>query len=318
MSSKIYPLIIVGAGPAGLSAAIYAGRAGVETLVLEKLTPGGQILLSEKIENYPGFPHPIPTQELILRILRQAESLGMELKNEEVEKIEGKERKKIYTSSGTIYESFAVILATGARALPLGVPGEKEFTGRGVSYCATCDAPFFKDEIVVVVGGGNTAAEEAIYLTRFARKVYLLHRREQLRADKILQKKVLENEKIKVLWCSVLDRIYGDKEVEGVLIRELKSGEVKNLGCRGVFIFVGVKPNSDFIRGWVKMNERGFILTNDKLETSVEGVFACGDVRCNLMKQVVVACSEGAQAAFMAGKYLEFSKLTKLPIIGKK
>lgn len=305
MNSKTYPLIIVGAGPAGLSAAIYAGRAGIKTLVLEKLTPGGQILLSEKIENYPGFPHPILTQELILRILHQAESLGMELKNEEVEKIEGKERKKIYTSSGTIYESFAVILATGARALPLGVPGEKEFTGRGVSYCATCDAPFFKDQIVVVVGGGNTAAEEAIYLTRFARKVYLLHRREQLRADKILQKKVLKNEKIKVLWCSVLDRIYGNKEVEGVLIRELKSGKVKNLDCKGVFIFVGVKPNSDFIRGWVRMNERGFILTNDKLETSVKGVFACGDVRANLMKQVVVACSEGAQAAFMAGKYLD-------------
>jgi len=305
MNSKTYPLIIVGAGPAGLSAAIYACRAGIKTLVLEKNAPGGQILLSEKIENFPGFPNPISTQELILRILRQAESLGMELKNEEVEKIEGKEEKIVYTNSGTIYKSFAIVLATGARALPLGVPGEKEFTGRGVSYCATCDAPFFKDEVVVVVGGGNAAAEEAIYLTRFARKVYLLHRRERLRADKILQEKVFRNKKIEVLWCTALDRIYGNEEVKGVLIKELKNGQVKDLSCKGVFIFVGLKPNSDFIRGWVEMDERGFILTNDKLETSVEGVFACGDVRCNLIKQVVVACSEGAQAAFMAGKYLD-------------
>ena len=305
MRKQNYPLIIVGAGPAGLSAAIYARRAGIKILVLEKLTPGGQILLSEKIENYPGFPHPVFTQELISRMVLQAENLGMELKSEEVEKIEGDQEKKIITSSGKIYTSHSVILATGAGARHLGVPGEKEFTGRGVSYCATCDAPFFKDREVVVVGGGNAAAEEALYLTRFASRVYLIHRREKLRADKILQEKILTNRKIQVFWSTVVEKIYGDGQVKGVVVRNLKEQTIKNLPCEGVFIFVGLKPNSDPVKGWVKLDEKGFILTNEKMETNVKGVFACGDVRANLLKQVVVACSEGAQAAFSAGKYLD-------------
>ncbi|RLE12772.1 thioredoxin-disulfide reductase [Candidatus Aerophobetes bacterium] len=302
---KIHHLIIVGAGPAGLSASIYARRAGIDVLVLEKYTPGGQILTSEKIENYPGFPHPVSTQQLISRILQQAQNFGMELKNEEVQKIQGGEEKTIYTDSGSIYKSFSVIIATGAQPASLGVPGEEEFKGRGVSYCATCDAPFFKDEVVAVVGGGNTAAEEAIYLTRFASKIYLLHRRDRLRADRILQERILKNKKIDTLWSCVLDKIYGKERVEGVLIRNLKTGKTKNLPCSGVFIYVGTKPNSEFIKGWIETDEKGFILTNEKLQTNIPGVFACGDVRANLMKQVIVACSEGAQASFMAGKYLE-------------
>jgi len=308
MEKKTYQLIIIGAGPAGLSAAIYAQRAQIDTLVLEKLAPGGQILTSDKIENYPGFPKPIPTQQLISRIIQQAKNLGMQLRNEGVEKIKEKDEKIVYTDSGNTYKSSALIIATGANPLTLGIPGEKEFTGKGVSYCATCDAPFFRDQKVVVVGGGNTAAEEAIYLTKFAEKVYLVHRRDKLRADKILQKRLLNNKKIEVIWDTVPERIYGNNQVKGVILKNVKSNETKEKECAGVFIFVGVKPNTDFVKGWIDVDERGFILTNEKMETSREGVFACGDVRSNLMKQVVVACSEGAQAAFMAGKYLEWKE----------
>lgn len=305
MDRENYQLIIIGAGPAGLSAAIYAQRAEIDTLVLEKLTPGGQILTSDKIENYPGFPEPVSTQQLMSRIIQQAENMGMKLKNEEVEKIEEKEEKIVYTDSGSVYKSSALIIATGARPLSLGIPGEKEFVGKGVSYCATCDAPFFKDQMVVVVGGGNTAAEEATYLTKFAKKVYLVHRRDRLRADKILQKRLLNNKKIEIIWNAVLERIYGDDQVKGVLVKDVKNNQTKKVDCAGVFIFIGLKPNSDFVKGWVNVDKNGFILTNEKMETNRRGVFACGDVRSNLMKQVVVACSEGAQAAFMAGKYLE-------------
>jgi thioredoxin reductase (NADPH) len=302
---NFYHLIIVGAGPAGLSASIYAQRAGVDTLVFEKLAPGGQILTSDKIENYPGFPHPISTQELISRILQQAKNCGMELKHEEVEKVEIGEDKTVYTDSGSMYKAHALVLATGAFSLPLGVPGEKEFRGKGVSYCATCDASFFKNQRVAVVGGGDAAAKEALYLTRFAQKVYLLHRRNRLRAEKALQVRVLHNEKIEILWDTILERIYGNQQVQGIVVQNLRSGESKNICCEGVFIYVGLKPNSDFVKGQINLDQKGFILTNEKMETNIPGVFACGDVRRGSLKQVVVACSEGAQAAFMAGKYLE-------------
>ena len=309
MDKKIYHLIIVGAGPAGLSASIFAQRAKIDTVVLEKLVPGGQILTSEKIENYPGFPQPVSTQELTSKMLQQSKNLGMKLKNEEVKKIKGEEEKIVYTDSNKIYKSFSIVIATGANPRSLGVPGEAEFRGKGVSYCATCDAPFFKDQVVIVVGGGNTAAEEAIYLTRFVSKVYLLHRRHQLRAEKILQERILKNKKIDVLWSTVLNKIYGKDKVEGVLVEKLKTNTIESLSCSGVFVYVGVKPNSEFVEDWVKTDKNGFILTNKKLETSTPGIFACGDVRSNLMKQVIVACSEGAEAVFMANKYLESNGL---------
>lgn len=302
---NFYHLVIVGAGPAGLSASIYAQRAGVDTLVLEKLGPGGQILTSERIENYPGFPHPIPTRKLISRIVQQAESCGMKLEHGEVKEVEGQKVKRIYTDSQNIYNAHALILATGARPLPLGVPGEREFTGKGVSYCATCDAPFFRDQKVVVVGGGDGAVKEALHLTRFAQKVFLLHRRNRLRAEKALQARVLHNKKIQILWDTMLDRIYGNAQVQEVMVRNVISGKVKNIGCEGVFIYVGLRPNSDLVKGQINLDQRGFIPTNEKMETSLPGVFACGDVRKNSLKQVVVACSEGAQAALMASKYLE-------------
>lgn len=306
---KIHPLVIIGAGPAGLSASIYAQRAGINALVIERLAPGGQIVTSEKIENYPGFPNPITTQELVTGMIKQAENFGMKLKNENVQKVEGEDKKTIHTESGNIYTSFAVVIASGTTPLSLGVPGETELRGRGVSYCATCDAPFFKNQVVCVVGGGNTAVEEAIYLSRFASKVYLLHRRNKLRADKILQNRVLKNEKIEILWDTLLHKICGNEQVKNIVLQETKTGKTKNLPCAAVFIYVGTNPNSEFVQGWVKTDEKGFILTNEKLETNIPGVFASGDVRSNLLKQVIVACAEGAQAAFLANKYLESKDL---------
>jgi len=305
MEKRKYQLIIVGAGPAGLTAAIYAKRAGIDTLLLERLSPGGQAQLTGKIENYPGFPKPISGQKLMEETVKQVENLKVELKNEEVERVEDDKEKKVYTDAGSIYQALALIVATGANPTNLGVPGEKEFTGKGVSYCATCDAPFFRGEDVLVVGGGNTAMEEALYLTNFAKKVYLVHRRDRLRAEKILQDRVFANPKIEVIWHSVLKEIYGKGNVRGVAIKDLKSDNTYKLPCRGVFIFVGLKPNTYFLQDLVKTDESGFILANEDMETNVRGIFACGDVRKNKLKQIVVACGEGAQAAFAARKYIE-------------
>jgi len=316
MEKKKYQLIIIGAGPAGLTAAIYAKRAGIDTLVLEKLSPGGQAQLTEKIENYPGFPKPISGKKLMNEIVKQVENLKVELKNEGVERIEDGKEKKVYTDVGNDYQALALIVATGSDPMKLGVPGEEKFTGKGVSYCATCDAPFFRDVDILVVGGGNTAAEEALYLTNFGKKVYLIHRRDRLRAEKILQDRILANPKIEIIWHSVLKEIYGKENVRGVKIKDLKSGSIYELPCRGVFIFVGLKPNTYFLKNrqehlysnpqdLVKMDENGFIITNEDMETNIRGIFACGDVRKNKLKQVVVACGEGAQAAFAARKYIE-------------
>ncbi|MCD6231226.1 thioredoxin-disulfide reductase [Candidatus Aerophobetes bacterium] len=304
MREKIYDLIILGAGPAGLTAAIYALRYGLKTIVLERASIGGQIILSERIENYPGFSSTSP-QKLIRQMQKQAEHLGMKLEFEEVERVELKNKKKvIYTSLGNYYKSLALIIATGGEPRKLGVKGEEEFIGRGVSYCATCDAPFFKDKEIVTVGGGNTAIEEALYLTKFARKVYLIHRRGMLRAEKILQQRLLKNKKIEIILNTTVQEIYGDNKVEGVKLKNLSSNKFRKFSCGGVFIFIGLKPNTEFLQNLVELNEEGFIKTNRYLETNIRGVFACGDVRENLLKQVVTACGEGAQAAFFSKEYV--------------
>lgn len=306
MAEEVYDLVIIGAGPAGLTASIYAQRAKLNTLVLERLSPGGQILLSEKIENYPGFPQPISTQRLIEQMQEQAENLGTRLELEEVSKIGVEnEEKVIYTSSGKEYRALSVIIASGAEASKLGVEGEEKFIGHGVSYCATCDGPFFRDKEIATVGGGNAAVEEALYLTRFAKKVYLVHRRRRLRAERILQERALKNPKIEIIWKSTVERIYGKNYVEGIKLKNLPTGKIKDLPCQGVFIFVGLRPNTYFLSDLVELDERGFVKTDENMQTSVEGIFACGDVRKNMAKQVVIACGEGAQAALMAGKYVD-------------
>ncbi len=302
---KIYDLIIIGAGPAGLTAAIYAQRARLNTVVLEKLTPGGQILLSEKIENYPGFPEVISAQKLMKQVQKQAENLGTKLNYEEARSIALEDEEKIiHTSGGKKYKTLAVIIATGAETRRLGIEREKEFIGRGISYCATCDAPFFRNRQVAVVGGGNMALQEALYLSKFAEKIYLVHRRGMLRGEKILQERITKNPKIEIIWRSVVDQIYGEEKVKGVKLKNLKTKKTHNLPCSGLFIFVGLKPNTEFVQNILELNEKGFIKTGENLESSRRGIFACGDVRKNLLKQVIVACGEGALATHMAEKYI--------------
>ena len=305
----MYDAIIIGGGPAGLTAGIYLGRARMSTLLIEKALPGGQAILTEIIENYPGFPLGITGPELMQKMEEQAVGFGLKIEYGEVAEInikEGKENKvKMVKINNQEYKTLAIILASGAEASKLEVPGEEELRGRGVSYCATCDAPFFKDQKIVVVGGGDTAIEEALYLTKFVREVTIIHRRDRLRATKILQERVFANKKINFTWDSVATKILGKERVKGVLIQNKKTGEEKEIFCQGVFVFVGNVPNSKFLNDIIKLDKKGYILTDNNMMTSQEGIYACGDVRKKLLRQVVTACGEGATAAFAAQKYIE-------------
>ena len=302
----IYDAIIIGGGPAGLTAGIYLSRARMDTLLIEKALPGGQAILTEIIENYPGFPHGIAGPELMQKMEEQAVRFGLKIEYGEVEEVKIKEDKvKIVRINNQEYKTLTIILASGAEASKLEVPGEEELRGRGVSYCATCDAPFFKHQKIVVVGGGDTAIEEALYLTKFVWEVTIIHRRDRLRATKILQERVFANKKINFAWDSVVTRVLGNEKVEGVLIQNKKTGEEKEIPCQGVFVFVGNIPNSNFLKKLVKLGEKGYILTDDNMMTSQEGIYACGDVRKKILRQVVTACGEGATASFAAQKYIE-------------
>ena len=305
MMMERYDVVILGAGPAGLTAAIYAQRMALTTLVLEKLAPGGQTLITERIENYPGFPEGVSGPQLSNLIQKQAKNLGMKYKQEEAKEIRlSGDKKVVTTDSGKEYNALAVIIATGGASKRLGVEGEREFTGRGVSYCATCDAPFFKDEEILVVGGGDTAVEEVLYLTKFARKIHLVHRKGMLRAQKILQERLFSSPKAEVIWKSKVTKIYGEGKVEGILLEELEKGKLRSLACSGVFIFIGLDPNTGFLGDLVELDKNGFVKTNPDMRTSVQGIFACGDVRAGSFRQIIVACGEGALAAHTMGRYL--------------
>ena len=306
---KIYDAIIIGGGPAGLTAGIYLSRARMNTLLIEKAMPGGQAILTEIIENYPGFPHGIAGPELMQKMEEQAVRFGLKIEYGEVIEVKIKENKedkvKIVKINNQEYRTLTIILASGAEASKLKVPGEEKLRGRGISYCATCDAPFFRDQKIVVVGGGDTAIEEALYLTKFVREVTIIHRRDRLRATKILQERVFANKKINFAWDSVVTKVLGNGKVKGVLIQNKKTGEEKEIPCQGVFVFVGNVPNSKFLNELIKLDEKGYILTDDNMMTSQEGIYACGDVRKKILRQVVTACGEGATAAFAAQKYIE-------------
>ena len=304
----IYDLIIIGGGPAGLTAALYAGRSRMKTLLLEKAGLGGQIILSPTIENYPGFAGGVETAELIQAMRKQVEELEVEIRYEEVNKISGASGLFKVSSSEAEYQAKTIIIASGACPKKLDIPGEAKLIARGVSYCGTCDGPLFKNKEIFVVGGGDKAVEEAIYLTRFASKVSLIHRRQELRASKILRERLFENKKIEVLWDTVPLEILGDKVVEGIKIKNLKSSETKELKAGGVFVFVGIHPHTQFLRDLLKLDEIGFILTDEDMRTSLEGVWACGDCRRKTLTQVITACSDGAIAAFNANRYLEVKK----------
>jgi thioredoxin reductase (NADPH) len=298
----MHDLIIIGAGPAGLTAALYAGRSRLKTLLLEKMAVGGRILMSEAIENFPGFPGGISTPDLIQRMKEQVDELGIEIIAEEVSDIDCV--NKLVKAGGKEYTAKAIIIATGAKPRRLNVPGEERLTGRGISYCATCDAPFFKDKNVVVVGGGDAVAEEALYLARFAREVIIVHRRDDLRASVILQERLQENKKINFILSSVIVEITGSARVEAVKVKDLKTGKEKKVDCDGVFIFIGYDPDTQVFKNKLQLDESGFIMTSDTLAASEEGVFACGDCRKKSLYQVITACADGAVAADSAYKYI--------------
>lgn len=300
---KDYDIIIIGGGPAGLTAGIYASRARMRTLLIERLAPGGQAALTEIIENYPGFPEGILGPKLMEKMREQAIKTGLGIISGEVTEIEVK--KGIIKTKDREHKALAIIIASGAHPQKLGVLGEDLLLGKGVSYCATCDGPLFKGQDIVVVGGGDSAVEEALFLTKFAKKVILIHRRDRLRATKILQGRALANERIEFILDSVITEILGEKEVKGIKVKNKKTKEEKEIPCQGVFISIGIIPATEFLKGLINMDEKGYLLTDEDMKTSVAGIYACGDCRKKLLRQIITACGEGALAAFAATKYVE-------------
>ena len=307
--AEIYDIAIVGGGPAGLTAGLYACRARMKTTLVEKMACGGQILVTDMIENFPGFPDGVKGPELADWMFRQAAHFGLEAKSVEAKRVAIKEGRQagftIDCTDGVSLDALSVIIASGARWNNIGVPGEKELTGRGVSYCATCDAPLFKGKDVVVIGGGDTALEDALFLTKFANKVTIIHRRDRFRGTKILQERVFANNKIEISFNSVVSEITGTKKCESVIVKDISTLEPKTIQTHGVFVLIGMTPNSDAFKGFVGMDDKGYILCDDDMKTSVDGVFACGDVRKKSLRQVVTAAGDGATAAFSAQHYVE-------------
>jgi thioredoxin reductase (NADPH) len=303
--TKIYEVIIIGGGPGGLTAGLYTSRARLSTLLIESALYGGQMTTTELIENYPGFPQGITGDELSRLMEEQAKKFGMETVSEEVVKVSLEEDMKAVQTYESTYRCEALIICTGTEYRKLGVPGEKVFAGKGVSYCATCDGAFFKDSQIAVVGGGDSALTEALFLTKFAKELTIIHRRDALRGTKIYQERIFASPKIKMLWNSVVQEIKGDSIVRSIVVKNVKTGEVAEHPTEGVFLFVGFSPRTQFLKGLVNLDEAGYIITDENGETSVKGIFAAGDCRKKLLRQVATAVGDGATAAFGAEKYLE-------------
>lgn len=311
---KVYDVIIIGAGPAGLAAGLYSGRARMDTLIIEREKNGGQIVSTNEIENYPGCLEEETGPSLIGRMVEQTERFGVNHVFDTITDCELEGSVKVLKGLHDEYRAKAVIIAAGAKPIPIGCKGEKEFSGKGVSYCATCDAAFFEDFEVYVVGGGDSAVEEAMYLTKFARKVTIIHRRDGLRAAKSIQEKAFANPKIAFLWNTVVEEIKGDGIADSMIVKDTKTGETREIaadeedGTFGIFVFIGFKPNSELFRGKVSLDEKGYIPTNDNMETGIPGVYAAGDIRQKSLRQVVTATADGAIAAVQAEKYIEEMK----------
>jgi thioredoxin reductase (NADPH) len=304
MAETDYDLVIIGAGPAGLTAGIYAARARMNVLLLEKAVPGGQILVTDWIENYSGFPEGISGFDLSEKMKIQAEELGLKIETAEVHSLNLAGKVKEIILKDRSITSKSLIIASGASPRKLGI-GEDKFIGKGISFCATCDAPFFKDKTVVAIGGGDTAVQEAVFLTKFAKKVYLVHRRDKLRAEKILQERAFANDKIEIIWDSVATGVEGLFGVEGVKIKNVKTNEEKTLKADGCFIWVGILPNTSFLNESLKTDETGFIQADKNMQTSVPGVFAVGDVRDTPLRQISTAVGDGAMATVSAEHFIE-------------
>ena len=301
---KAVDVIIIGGGPAGLTAAIYTGRANLKTVVLEKGLPGGQIAQTEEVENYPGFPDPIPGPELAERMVKQAEKFGATIEMEEVQKIEHAGGVFTVTGYDGSYTAHAVILATGANPKRLNVPGEELFWGKGVSTCATCDGFFYRGKHVVVVGGGDAAVEEGLFLTKFAETVTVVHRRDSLRANKVAQARAAANPKMRFIWDTAVEEIIGEESVRAVRLKNLKTGEERVHDTDGVFIFIGHVPNTGFVEGVVKLREDGYVEVTDEIYTSVTGLFAAGDVSDYIYRQLSTSVGAGTRAAMTVERML--------------
>lgn len=305
VAQKTYDIIIVGAGPAGLTAGIYASRANLKTLVIAGAMWGGQLMLTTEVENFPGFKEGILGPDLMDNMWKQAERFGAEMIFEDATAVDFSSKPFKVTVGSKVYEGKSVIIATGASSKWLGLESEKRLRGKGVSVCATCDAAFFKDKKVVVVGGGDTAMEEALALSKFAREVKVIHRRDKLRASRILQERAFKNPKIEFIWNSTVQEILGKDRVEGVRLRKVDSNEEFELACDAVFIAIGWKPNTEIFKGQVEMDQAGHIIAKDTTKTSVEGVFVAGDAQDYHYRQAITAAGAGCMAALDAEKYLE-------------
>ncbi|MFZ5632206.1 MAG: thioredoxin-disulfide reductase [Bacillota bacterium] len=298
-------LVIIGGGPAGLAAGIYGARAALKTALFEQGMPGGLAASTEIIENYPGFADGIGGPELAQSMEAQARRFGLEINYSTVEEIIKKDDYFILKTDDGEFQAWAVIIATGAKPKFLEIKGEREFHGRGVSYCATCDGALFRGKKLAVIGGGDSAVEEALFLTKFAEKVSIVHRRGELRATKYLQQKAMQNEKIDFVWHSVPVEVKGGDVVKSIIVKDVRTGKMTELEVEGVFIYVGHSPSSDLVKGMVELDGKGYIITDDEMRTGTPGLFAAGDIRKKILRQVVTAVADGAVAAFSAEKYLE-------------
>ena len=308
MNPSDYDLIIAGGGPAGLTAGLYAARSRMRVLLIEKMAPGGQAATTFHIENYPGFPDGIAGPDLAQAMETQARKFGLEVAFGEVKALASREPFWELEYEDKKLLAKGIIIATGVESKKLGIPGEETLRGRGVSYCGTCDGPFFKGQEIGVIGGGDSAVDEALYLTRFASRVYLIHRRRSLRAEKILQERAFQNPKIEILWDTIVTKVLGETGVEGLEIMDLRSKDCRTLPLSGVFFYVGLLAKTEFLKGIVSLDEQGYVMTDDNMATSARGVFAAGDVRRKILRQVATAVGDGAAAAFAAERYIESHK----------
>lgn len=300
----MYDVIIIGGGAAGLTAGLYAGRGGLKSLIIEKVFVGGQASTTFEIDNYPGFEEGISGPELAMKMEKQAKRFGVEIINEEVVDIDVEGVIKTIKTTKNAYRTRAIILAMGARPKQLGLENENKLRGAGISYCATCDGAFYRDKDVAVVGGGNTAVEDALFLSRFCKKVYLIHRRDSLRATKVLQEAALNNDKIEFIWNSTVEKINGEDGLDGITVKNIKTAEKMELSISGMFIAIGYEPNTSLVKGKVEITDSGYIITDETLQTNIFGVYAAGDIREKSLRQVITAAADGAVAAYSVERYI--------------